>query len=82
MGARYPGVRVTALVREERGQLANLSQAITNGGGNFMAFGMFQAEDPSNRMVTFKVDGLTKDQVKDIVEPIVESVVDIRDTKP
>jgi len=33
-------------------------------------------------MVTFKVDGLTKDQVKDIVEPIVESIVDIRDTKP
>ena len=82
MGARYIGVRVTALVREERGQLAKLSQAITNASGNFVAFGMFQAEDPSNRMVTFKVDGLTKDQVKDIVEPIVESIVDIRDTKP
>lgn len=82
MGARYIGVRVTALVREERGQLARLSQAIANVGGNFMAFGMFQAEDPSNRMVTFKVDGLSRDQVKDIVEPIVESIVDIRDTKP
>jgi acetoin utilization protein AcuB len=82
MGARYIGVRVTALVREERGQLAKLSQAISNAGGNFVAFGMFQAEDPSNRMVTFKVDGLSKDQVKTIVEPIVESIVDIRDTKP
>lgn len=82
MGARYSGVRMTALVREERGQLARLSQAITNVGGNFVAFGMFQAEDPSNRMVTFKVDGLSKDQLKAIVEPIVESIVDIRETTP
>jgi len=42
MGARYIGVRVTALVREERGQLAKLSQAITNASGNFVAFGMFK----------------------------------------
>jgi acetoin utilization protein AcuB len=82
MGARYIGVRVSVLVHEERGQLAKLSQAITNAGGNFVAFGMFQGEDPSNRMVTFKVEGLTKDQVKTIVEPIVESLVDIRDTTP
>jgi acetoin utilization protein AcuB len=82
MGARYSGVRVTVLVREQRGQLAKLSQAISNVGGNFVAFGMFQAEDPANRMVTFKVDGLSKDQVKAIVEPIVESIVDIRDSKP
>jgi len=82
MGARYSGVRVTVLVREERGQLAKLSQAISNANGNFVALGMFQAEDPANRMVTFKVDGLSKDQVKTIVEPIVESIVDIRESKP
>jgi len=82
MGARYAGVRVTILVREARGQLAKISQAITNAGGNFVAFGMFQGEDSSNRMVTFKVDGLSKDQVKAIVEPIVEGIVDLRDTKP
>ena len=82
MGARYSGVRVTVLVREERGQLAKLSQAISNVGGNFVAFGMFQAEDPAHRMVTFKVDGLSKDHVKAIIEPIVESIVDIRESKP
>lgn len=80
MGARYMGVRVTVLVREARGQLAKLSQAITNAGGNFVAFGMFQGEDSSNRMVTFKVEGISKEQIKGIVEPIVESVVDIRET--
>jgi acetoin utilization protein AcuB len=82
MGARYMGVRVSVLMREERGQLAKLTQAIANAGGNFVAFGMFQGKDISNRLVTFKVDGLDKEQVKAIVEPIVEGLVDIRISKP
>ncbi len=79
MGARYMGVRATVLVHEERGQLAKLSQTIANAGGNFVAFGMFQGEVPTNRLVTFKVDGIDKEQLKAVLEPIVESVVDIRD---
>ena len=78
MGARYMGVRATVLVHEERGQLAKLSQTIANAGGNFVAFGMFQGDDASNRLVTFKVDGINKEQLKAVLEPIVESVVDIR----
>lgn len=79
MGARYMGVRATVLIHEERGQLAKLSQTIANAGGNFVAFGMFQGEVPTNRLVTFKVDGIDKEQLKAVLEPIVESVVDIRD---
>ena len=80
MGARYIGVCATVLIHDERGQLAKLTQTIANAGGNFVAFGMFQGEDPSNRLVTFKVDGINKAQLKGILEPIVESLVDIRDT--
>ncbi len=82
MGARYSGVRVSVLVHEERGQLAKLSQAIANAGGNFVAFGMFQGENVTNRLVTFKVEGINMDQVKAIVEPVVEGLVDIRVTNP
>lgn len=78
MGARELGVRVTALVHEERGQLAKLTQAIANGGGNFLAFGQFSGEDSTNRLVTFKVDGLDQAEVKEIVEPLVETLIDIR----
>jgi len=78
MGARDLGVRVTALVHEERGQLARLTQAIANAGGNFLAFGQFSGEDSTNRLVTFKVEGLDLDQVKEIINPLVESLVDIR----
>jgi acetoin utilization protein AcuB len=78
MGARDIGVRVTALLREERGQLARLTQAISNAGGNFVAFGQFTGEDPSNRLITFKVEGLEQNQIKKIIEPIFEKVIDIR----
>jgi acetoin utilization protein AcuB len=78
MGAREKGVRVTALFHEERGQLARLTQAITDKGGNFVAFGQFTGEDPSNRLVTFKVSGLKEQKVKEIVEPLTEKLIDIR----
>jgi acetoin utilization protein AcuB len=78
MGAREPGVRVTALIPEEHGQLAKLTQAISQAGGDFIAFGQFSGEDPSNRLVTFKVSNLNPDQVQAIIEPLVEKLVDVR----
>jgi acetoin utilization protein AcuB len=78
MGAREMGVRVTALMHEEHGQLAKLTQAITNEGGNFIALGTFSGEDPSNRTITFKVKDLDMQKVKSITEPLVERLIDIR----
>jgi acetoin utilization protein AcuB len=82
MGARESGVRVTALIHEQRGQLARVTQAIANAEGNFIAFGQFSGEDPSNRLITFKVAALTEDQVRSLVEPLVERLIDIRVTNP
>jgi acetoin utilization protein AcuB len=78
MGVREKGVRVTALFHEERGQLARLTQAIADKGGNFVAFGQFTGEDPSNRLVTFKVNGLSEQRVKEILAPLAEKLIDIR----
>jgi len=78
MGVREKGVRVTALFHEERGQLARLTQAIADKGGNFVAFGQFTGEDPSNRMVTFKVSGLSEQKVREILTPLTEKLIDIR----
>lgn len=78
MGAREMGVRVTALLHEERGQLARLTRTISEAGGNFVAFGTFSGENPSNRLVTFKVEGLDEDTLRKMVEPLVEKLVDIR----
>jgi len=79
MGARETGVRVTALVTEKAGQLAKITQVLSSLGGNFIAFGVFTGEDPSNRMITFKITGLEKEAVKSAIEPLVETLVDIRE---
>ena len=78
MGAREPGVRVTALIPEQRGQLAKLTQAVASQGGNFVAFGQFTGETTASRLLTFKVDGLSEEQVKAIVEPFVLKITDIQ----
>jgi acetoin utilization protein AcuB len=79
MGAREKGVRVTALIDEKPGQLARITNAIADLGGNFIAFGQFTGEDPSNRLVTFKVTGLKKDTVKKSISEIAKEVWDIRE---
>lgn len=78
MGARQPGVRATALITEKPGQLAKVTKAIAELGGNFLSFGTFAGESESNSSITFKVAGLTEEQVRQSIAPIVEQVVDIR----
>jgi acetoin utilization protein AcuB len=78
MGARDKGVRVTALVPEVVGELAKITKAIADVGGNFVSFGQTAGEDPSNREVTFKVTGVEEDQVREAITPLVENIKDIR----
>lgn len=78
MGARDMGVRVTALVPHKSGELATLTAAISQKGGNFIAFGQFEGTTPNNRMVTFKVSDIDMESVKEIITPLVEEMVDIR----
>jgi acetoin utilization protein AcuB len=78
MGARQPGVRATALVTEKPGELARVTKAIAELGGNFLAFGTFAGENPANSSITFKVAGLSEEQVRQTIVPIVEKIIDIR----
>jgi acetoin utilization protein AcuB len=79
MGARERGVRVTALLTEKPGQLAKVTETLSVLGGNFIAFGVFTGEDPTNRLITFKVSGLKKSDVENALKPLVESITDIRE---
>lgn len=78
LGAREMGIRVTVLVVEKPGELAKLTKAISEAGGDFIAFGMFTGLDTTNRMVTFKVTGITLENMKKAITPIVKEIVDIR----
>ncbi len=78
MGARETGVRVTVVVPDKPGELGELTQAIARAGGSFVALGQFCGEDTTNRIVTFKVTGISEAQARDAVTPVVERVVDVR----
>jgi acetoin utilization protein AcuB len=78
MGAREKGVRVAVLIANISGKLAGLAGSIASKGGNFIAFGSFLGDDPSNRELTFKVTGLSEAEVRTQIEPIVERIMDIR----
>lgn len=79
MGAREKGIRITALLDEKPGQLAKITKAISGAGGNFIAFGQFTGEDPSNRLVTFKVKGVDKNAAKDAIKDIAKEIWDVRE---
>ena len=78
MGARQKALRVTATIIDKPGQLAKLTRAIAHNGGNFLSFGMFSGPDANTRVVTFKVEGMQKNQIKECLEPVVVKFWDMR----
>ena len=80
LGARRAGIRVTASAPDQPGQLAKLSKAIYEAGGNIIAFGTFLGESSANKLVTFKVGGVEMEALKKAIQPVVEKIIDIRMT--
>jgi acetoin utilization protein AcuB len=78
MGARQKALRVTATIEDKPGQLAKLTKAIADNGGNFLAFGMFSGPDANSRTVTFKVEGIGKEEIKKVLGAAVIKFWDIR----
>jgi acetoin utilization protein AcuB len=78
MGARTKGIRVTAEISDEAGQLAKITKAIADAGGNFISFGQFSGDDPSSKVLTFKVAGLKKEEVKKALLKVVQKFWDVR----
>lgn len=79
MGARDKGVRVTALVDDKPGVLQKITNTVTDIGGDFVSLGQFTGEDVSTKLLTFKVDGVKKEDLKNAIWGIVKEVWDIRE---
>jgi len=77
LGARYPGVRFSALIPNQPGQIAHLTQAIFEKGGTIIALSTFEGDSSSNGLITVKVDGIDQAELKKLVEPIVISLLNI-----
>ena len=79
MGAREPGIRLSALVPNVPGELSRLSKAIYDIGGNVVAMGTFLGESSENREIVIKVIGVSVQTLRESIEPFVESIVDVRE---
>jgi len=78
MGARDKGIRVTATVDDKPGELAKVTKAIAEAGGNFVSFGFFSGADASTKVLTFKVEGIKKDELKRVLGGVVKKFWDVR----
>ncbi|MFH1086060.1 MAG: CBS domain-containing protein [Chloroflexota bacterium] len=81
LGARTCGLRVAAKVEEGRGVLAKLTQALAASGANIVSLGTFWGDDPTNREIAFKVQGIVRPAMEKILADIGADVLDIRETQ-
>jgi len=80
LGARKAGVRLTVELLDQPGKLHELSGVIYKLGGNIVGLGTMLGERAETQTVTIKVKGVTLEDLKKAVTPIVERVIDIRET--
>ncbi|MER2598100.1 MAG: CBS and ACT domain-containing protein [Caldilineales bacterium] len=78
MGARQTGVRVSVLVPNRAGEIAELSKAIYEKGGNIIALGTFAGDDPSTAELAIKVAGLDEAALRAVLSPLVAEIRDLR----
>lgn len=80
-GAREAGVRLEVLVANRPGELARLTSAIHQAGGNILSLGTFLGESTETRQVTAKVENMEPGELKELVRPLVERILDVRQTR-
>jgi acetoin utilization protein AcuB len=78
LGAREQGVRMTALIKDQPGELEKVTRAIHAGNGNIVAIVQALGHSSENRVVTLKVQGMQLEALKKAVEPEVQELIDIR----
>jgi acetoin utilization protein AcuB len=78
LGARDMGVRLSMLVPEQPGILAEITRAIADMGGNIISLGTFLGEDPTNRLITVKVADVPEDKLVAEMKILVLEIEDAR----
>jgi acetoin utilization protein AcuB len=79
-GARHVGVRVTLNMGEHPGQIAAVTAAIAEKGGNIVAMVTAEGDDVAHRRITLKTEGLSKAEMETIIKSMDDvSLEDIRE---
>ena len=80
LGARKEGIRVSTIINDEPGKIAEITQSIFAAGGNIVSLGTFMGPDSESAEMTLKVDGVSEVVLLKALEPFVERVLDMRHT--
>jgi acetoin utilization protein AcuB len=79
-GARHGGIRATLNMGEHPGELAAISGAIAQKGGNIVSFVTSEGDDVAHRRGTIKVEGLSRSEMEEIIKSISDVILeDIRE---
>ncbi|MFP4430288.1 MAG: CBS and ACT domain-containing protein [Spirochaetaceae bacterium] len=78
-GTRQRGMRVTLRLPDELGEIARVTSAIADAGGNIISLGTFPGDDPTNMVCTVKVAGLGVEELREACSPLVDEIMDIRE---
>jgi len=78
LGARIWGLRVAIKVPEQPGFLARLTQSLAAHGANIISLGTFYGDDPTNREIVFKVQGIEQPVMDEIIKSLNVELMDIR----
>ena len=82
LGGRRSGVRISVAASGEKGTLARISNAIFNAGGNIVGLGVSELRPSGGKQweLLFKVQDVPKDRLVQMIEPLVDNVLDARET--
>ena len=79
-GARHPGIRIICNVPEKPGQIARLTQAIAEKGGNLVSFVTTEWDDLSRRRIILKVNHINREAVEAVIRGLSDiNLEDIRE---
>jgi len=79
LGARDKGLRLTVEMPERKGEMARLTTAIAQLGGNILALGSMFGDDPSCSQVTVKVEDVPLAQLEAAMRDLNLTIVDVRE---
>ena len=79
LGAREKGLRLTLEIPERKGEMARITTAISEMGGNILALGTFLGDDPTTAIVTVKVEDVPADELAAVMQELGLEIEDIRE---
>jgi acetoin utilization protein AcuB len=79
LGAREKGLRLTVEIPERKGEMARITTAIAQLGGNILALGTFLGDDPTTGIVTVKVEDVPAEALAAAMHDLGLKIQDLRE---